>query len=203
MGVQAEQTTPTIGILALQGAYDAHAHMLSRLGARSRLVRTTADLHSVDGLILPGGESTTMLHHLQLDPKLWRTLQEFAATKPCLGTCAGLILLAQHVLPAQASLGALALTVARNAYGRQRDSHITVAQTSLPGGPMEAVFIRAPRIQSYSPEVQVLATCNDTPVWVQQGLVMGCSFHPELAADTRVHARLLLACQQMRNTDRA
>lgn len=187
---------PTIGILALQGAYEAHARMLSRLGVRSQLVRTTADLQAVDGLILPGGESTTMLHHLQhtVDHALWPALQTFVATKPCLGTCAGLILLAQAVQPEQASLGALAVTVARNAYGRQRDSHIAQADTRLPGGPMEAVFIRAPRIVTSDAAVQVLASCKDTPVWVQQGLVMGCSFHPELGADLRVHERLLHIC---------
>lgn len=193
--LQTEASVPTIGILALQGAYEAHARMLSQLGARCVLVRNAADLQHVDGLVLPGGESTTMLHHLQLSPDLWAALQEFVATKPCLGTCAGLILLAEQVQPEQARLGALDVAVQRNAYGRQRDSHIAQAQTELPGGPMEAVFIRAPRIVSYGPAVQVLAVCDGTPVWVEQAQVMGCSFHPELGTDTRVHARLLAHCR--------
>lgn len=189
---------PTIGILALQGAYEAHARMLSRLGVRSQLVRSAADLQRIDGLILPGGESTTMLHHLlhTADHALWPALQAFVLSKPSLGTCAGLILLAQAVQPQQACLGALAVAVARNAYGRQRDSHIAQADTLLPGGAIEAVFIRAPRIVSCGPEVQVLATCQGSPVWVQQGLAMGCSFHPELGTDTRVHQRLLESCTQ-------
>ncbi|THJ33712.1 pyridoxal 5'-phosphate synthase glutaminase subunit PdxT [Lampropedia aestuarii] len=188
MRVPTGKKAPTIGILALQGAYEAHARMLSQLGADCLWVRTAADLQGIDGLVLPGGESSTMLHHLQQTPQLYAALQEFVTTKPCLGTCAGLILLAQAVLPQQPSLGALAVTVQRNAYGRQRDSHITSAQTNLAGGPLEAVFIRAPRITALSPEVQVLADCDGTPVLVQQGQVMGCSFHPELGADSRVHA---------------
>lgn len=195
--MHAPTSVPTIGILALQGAYEAHARVLGELGVPSQLVRSADDLQRIDGLILPGGESTTMLHHLlhTADHALWPALQGFVATRPCLGTCAGLILLAQAVQPQQASLNALAVTVERNAYGRQRDSHIALADTHLPGGAIEAVFIRAPRIVSCGPEVQVLATSQDSPVWVQQGLVMGCSFHPELGVDTRVHEHLLHVCR--------
>ncbi|KKW67522.1 glutamine amidotransferase [Lampropedia cohaerens] len=179
-----------VGVLALQGAYDAHHRMLQGMGVATRRVRQPQDLQGLDALVLPGGESTTLLHFLQ-QGTFWQDLQAFVATRPCLGTCAGLILLAQQVQPAQPGLGALAVTVQRNAYGRQRDSHIRQATTILPGGPMEMVFIRAPRIVQCDPVVQVLAYSDGTPVLVRQGQTIGCAFHPELSSDTRVHQLLL------------
>ncbi|THT98674.1 pyridoxal 5'-phosphate synthase glutaminase subunit PdxT [Lampropedia puyangensis] len=187
-----------IGILALQGAYEAHVRMLDVIGAKHRLVRTAADLQTVDGLIVPGGESTTMLHQLQQEEGLWQALLAFVHQYPCLGTCAGLIVLAQQVQPPQASLGALQVRVQRNAYGRQRESRVTTASTALAGGPIEVVLIRAPRIVAWGADVQILAQCDGDPVLVQQGRVMGCSFHPELGKDTRIHTRLLQACEAVK-----
>lgn len=179
-----------VGVLALQGAYEAHKRMLQDMGVATRQVRQPRDLQGLDALVLPGGESTTLLHFLQ-QGTFWQDLQAFVATRPCLGTCAGLILLAQQVEPAQPCLGALAVTVQRNAYGRQRDSRIRQAATILPGGPMEMVFIRAPRIVHCDSQVQVLAFSEGSPVLVRQGGTIGCAFHPELSGDRRVHQLLL------------
>ena len=184
----------TIGVLALQGAYDAHRRMLSGLGINSRGVRTPRDLDGLAGLIIPGGESSTLLHFLRQDG-FWDALKAFAATHPCLGTCAGLILLAREVEPNQPSLGLLDVAVQRNAYGRQRDSHVLRRPTALPGPEMEMVFIRAPRIRGSAPGVEILATVEDEPVLVRQGSVIGCTFHPELGTDTRVHTLLIDSCR--------
>ncbi|RMX04916.1 pyridoxal 5'-phosphate synthase glutaminase subunit PdxT [Corticibacter populi] len=183
----------TIGVLALQGAYTAHQRMLHDMGVATRQVRLPQDLQGLDALVLPGGESTTLLHFLQ-QGDFWPALKDFAATHPCLGTCAGLILLAQHVQPDQPSLGLLDVTVQRNAYGRQRDSYIHIGPSELPGGLLEMVFIRAPRIVQWQPEAQVLAWAGGSPVLVRQGRVIGCAFHPELGSDTRVHQLLVDAC---------
>lgn len=184
----------TIGVLALQGAYDAHRRMLSRLGIDSRGVRTPRDLDGLAGLIIPGGESSTLLHFLSQDG-FWDALKAFAATHPCLGTCAGLILLAREVEPAQPSLGLLDIAVQRNGYGRQQDSHVLRRLTALPGPEMEMVFIRAPRILSSAPGVDILAMAGNEPVLVRQGTVIGCAFHPELGTDTRVHTLLIDSCR--------
>jgi 5'-phosphate synthase pdxT subunit len=137
---------PRIGVLAIQGDYAAHADALVQAGAEPVEVRTPADLAGLDGLILPGGESTTMLKFLERHG-FFAALDEFARTKPMFGTCAGAILLAREVRnPPQRSLGLLDAVVERNAYGRQIDSAILTASTKLDGGPMEMVFIRAPRI---------------------------------------------------------
>jgi len=180
----------TIGVLALQGAYAAHVKTLQALGATPKLVRTPEDLAGppkIDGLIMPGGESTTMLKFLERH-NFFDTLKTFVRTTPTFGTCAGAILLAKEVAhPAQKSLAALDITVERNAYGRQIDSTILTAPTKLEGGPLEMVFIRAPRITRTGPEVETLATRDDYPVLVRQGTLLAATFHPELSHDLRVH----------------
>ena len=188
-------TPPRIGVLAIQGDYERHAAALEESGAQPSLVKTPEGLspngHSLDGLILPGGESTTMLKFLARDGFL-DALRTFAQQKPVFGTCAGAILLAREVRnPSQASLDILDIAVERNAYGAQRDSAILTLDTKLPGGPLETVFIRAPRIVSIltgaSPEVEILAEREGFPVLVRQGKTMAATFHPELSADRRVH----------------
>jgi len=181
----------TIGVLALQGAYDAHARTLTALGATPRLVRTPAELPGLDGLIMPGGESTTMLKFLDRNG-FFDVLQTWVRTTPTFGTCAGAILLAAHVEhPPQRSLAALDITVERNAYGRQIDSTILSAETALPGGPLEMVFIRAPRIRATGPGVETLATRDGFPTLVRSGHLLAATFHPELTHDPRVHQLFL------------
>jgi pyridoxal 5'-phosphate synthase pdxT subunit len=176
-----------IGILALQGAYEAHARTIKSLDATPKLVRLPANLEGIDGLIMPGGESTTMLKFLERH-NFFDTLKTFVQTTPTFGTCAGAILLAQDVEnPAQKSLAALDITIERNAYGRQIDSTILTAPTTLEGGPLEMVFIRAPRITRTGPEVETLAFRDDHPVLVRQGHLLAATFHPELSSDSRVH----------------
>jgi 5'-phosphate synthase pdxT subunit len=185
------QPSLTVGVLALQGAYDAHARILATLGATSRLVRLPEDLDGLDGLIMPGGESTTMLKFLERGG-FFDTLSSFVRTTPTFGTCAGAILLAADVEhPAQRSLSALDITVERNAYGRQNDSTILTAETSLPGGPLEMVYIRAPRITRVGADVETLATRDGAPTLVRQGHLLAATFHPELSADPRVHQLFL------------
>lgn len=186
-----EQDALRIGVLALQGAFDVHARRLREVGADPIEVRTPEQLGGLDGLILPGGESTTMLKFLERGG-FFELLQDYVRRTPTFGTCAGAILLARHVeSPAQPSLGALDITVERNAYGRQIDSTILTAPTSLPGGPLEMVFIRAPRIRSAGPGVETLATRDGFPALVRSGHLLAATFHPELSADLRVH-RLFL-----------
>ena len=181
----------TIGVLALQGAYDAHARTLTALGATPRLVRVPQELQDLDGLIMPGGESTTMLKFLDRSG-FFDVLQTYVKSTPTFGTCAGAILLATNVEgPAQRSLGALDITVERNAYGRQIDSTILTAETTLPGGPLEMVFIRAPRIRLTGPGVETLATRDGYPTLVRSGHIMAATFHPELSHDSRVHQLFL------------
>ncbi|MGH9615220.1 MAG: pyridoxal 5'-phosphate synthase glutaminase subunit PdxT [Acidobacteriaceae bacterium] len=174
-------TTPIIGVLALQGDYESHARALEQVGAQPKMVRTAAELSEVDGLIIPGGESTTFLKLLEREG-LFAPLQQFTRTRPTFGTCAGCILLAKRVVnPPQQSLGALDATVERNAYGRQIDSQIVTAATSLPGGPLEMVFIRAPRLMELGSAVEVLATRDGSPVLVRQKNILAATFHPELS----------------------
>jgi pyridoxal 5'-phosphate synthase pdxT subunit len=181
----------TIGVLALQGAFEAHAKALTALGATAKLVRTPAELADLDGLIIPGGESTTFLKFLERDGFL-DALQSFVETTPTFGTCAGAILLAKNVQnPTQKSLAALDITVERNAYGRQIDSAILTAPTTLEGGPLEMVFIRAPRIIHTGPNVETLATRDGFPVLVREAHLLAATFHPELSSDTRVHQLFL------------
>jgi 5'-phosphate synthase pdxT subunit len=186
-----ERLRPRIGVLAIQGDYAAHAEALIESGATPSLVKSLEDLspgsQSLDGLILPGGESTTILKFLERR-NLFESLKDFAATRPVFGTCAGAILLAREVRhPAQRSLGLLDATVERNAYGRQIDSTILKEPTTLPGGPLEMVFIRAPRITATGPGVEVLARRDQFPVLVRQGSLLAATFHPELSHDRRVH----------------
>ena len=181
------QTEPRIGVLAIQGDYAAHAEALAEAGAEPVEVRKPDQLADLDGLILPGGESTTVLRFLDR-LSFFDQLGEFCAAKPVFGTCAGAILLAREVLnPPQRSLGLLDATVERNAYGRQIDSTILTAPTELPGGPLEMVFIRAPRLVEAGPAVKILARRDDSPVMVRQGNILAATFHPELSTDRRVH----------------
>ncbi len=181
----------TIGVLALQGDYDAHRRCLQELGAEVRLVRKAEELEGISALVLPGGESRTMLNFLQRD-NFWEKLRAFARNKPCFGTCAGAILLAAEVEnPAQPCLGALDIGIRRNAYGRQLQSAIRETESTLGGDPLELVFIRAPRIIRTGPDVEVLARFENDPVWVSQGLLMATTFHPELSQDRRIHAEFL------------
>jgi len=178
---------PRIGVLALQGDFAAHARALEEAGAVATEVRKPAELDGLDGLILPGGESTTFLKFLERDAFL-ESLQRFVEQKPAFGTCAGCILLAKHVSrPAQESLAVMDISVERNAYGRQIDSAIQTGETKLPGGPLEMVYIRAPRIVSVGPGVEVLAERDGFPVLVRQGRLLAATFHPELSNDDRVH----------------
>lgn len=181
-----KRALPRIGVLAIQGDYAAHATALSEAGAVPCEVRNPSQLADLDGLVLPGGESTTMLKFLKRG--FFETLEKFCGSHPVFGTCAGAILLAREVLnPPQRSLGLLDAVVERNAYGRQIDSAILTAETTLAGGPLEMVFIRAPRILSTGDGVEVLARRDGFPVLVQQGTVMAATFHPELSVDRRVH----------------
>jgi 5'-phosphate synthase pdxT subunit len=180
-----------IGVLAIQGDYDAHAQALREAGAEAVLIRRPEELATIDGLIIPGGESTTFLKFLERDGFL-ASLRTFVQTKPTFGTCAGCILLATEVThPPQQSLGVLNATVERNAYGRQIDSAIQTSETQLPGGPLEMVYIRAPRIAKTGSGVTILAERDGFPVLVEQGHIMAATFHPELSPDRRVHQRFV------------
>jgi 5'-phosphate synthase pdxT subunit len=186
-----------VGILALQGDFEAHAKALQRAGAEPVLIRSAEELKSIDGLVIPGGESTTMLKLLNF-MDLKEPLLEFAREKPVFGTCAGAILLAQEVRnPAQESFGVMDLAVDRNAYGRQIDSRVANLhpdadfQTRAGAGDLEAVFIRAPIIRRTGPSVRVLAQYEGDPVLVEQGRHLVATFHPELTQDSRVHKLFL------------
>jgi 5'-phosphate synthase pdxT subunit len=180
--------SPKIGILAIQGDYAAHAAALERLGVAHSLVRWPRDLESLDGVILPGGESTTILKFLGEDG-LDKAIVDFAADgRAIFGTCAGTILLAREVKnPPQRSLDLLDAVVLRNAYGRQLASEIRREPTSLRAEALEMVFIRAPIIESVGPGVEILARSADQPVLVRQGAILAATFHPELTADSAVH----------------
>lgn len=188
---------PRIGVLALQGDYDAHASALEQAGAQSVPVRLPAQLAGLDGLVIPGGESSALLKLMARDG-LYGALKAFAEAQPVFGTCAGCILLARRVVkPKQPSFGVLDVTVERNAYGRQLASTILTAPTTLPGGPLETVYIRAPRIIATGPAVEVLARRDGRPILVRQGHILAATFHPELSADRRVH-RLFCAMAAQR-----
>lgn len=168
----------------MQGDFEAHRKAFEELGAEATEVRTAAQLSAVDGLVIPGGESTTMLELLRIE-SMMEPLREFGSRKPVFGTCAGAILLASEVsAPAQESLGLLDIAVERNAYGRQVRSHVT--RIAFEGGELEAVFIRAPIIRRVGPGARVLAAYAGDPVLVEQGRHMVATFHPELTADRRV-----------------
>jgi pyridoxal 5'-phosphate synthase pdxT subunit len=192
-----------VGVLALQGAFSAHARTLVELGADVAEVRTPSDLADVDALVMPGGESTTMSMLLESSGLFDPIAKRLADGMPVLGTCAGMILLATDVVdgrPDQRSFGAVDMTVRRNAYGRQVDSFetdLTVAGLGPHGGPgsFHAVFIRAPRVERVGPSVEVLARHDDHVVLARQGAVTVAAFHPELSGDGRVHARFLQEVQ--------
>src|SRR5579883_1858848 len=169
----------TVGVLALQGDFERHRKALERAGARAVEVRTKEELAACDGLIIPGGESTTMLKLLDLEG-LTDAVREYGSKKPIYGTCAGAILLAHEVTnPSQTSLDLMDIAVERNAYGRQIDSRIAKVPVNE-GGEFEAVFIRAPIIRKVGEGVKVLASYQGDPVWVEEGRHMVTTFHPEL-----------------------
>lgn len=197
-----ENSAITIGVLALQGDYEAHARAFQNAGARTVLVRKPEELAGLDGLVLPGGESTTMLKFLE-QKGFFETLGQFVAQTPCFATCAGCILVAREVVhPAQRSLGVLDATVERNAYGRQIDSSILTLTTELPGGPLEMVFIRAPRITRTGPGVQVLAQRDGSPALVRQRNLLAATFHPEMSSDMRVQRLFLEIVRENRKGNR-
>ena len=173
-----------LGVLALQGDFDAHRRRLEELGARVVLVKKPEQLDEIDGLVIPGGESSTFLK--LLGEEGFAKLKNFARTRPTFGTCAGAILLATQVEnPHQPGLGALDITVRRNAYGRQIDS--SIREGRFRNDPIEMVFIRAPKIERVGEGVEVVATEGSDPVLVRQGSTMAATFHPELSDDRRVH----------------
>ena len=177
-----------IAILALQGDFEAHRQALARMGISSFEARKPSEIEDAAGVIIPGGESTTLWKFFELAP--WEgALARFAASgRPMLGTCAGAIVLAREVTnPAQKALGLLDISIERNGYGRQADSFIGAVDAPSLGAPIPAVFIRAPRIRAVGPRVDVLATREGEPVLVRQGNVVAATFHPELTADERVH----------------
>jgi len=182
-----------VGVLALQGDFEAHGKALARAGAEPVEVRTAGQLDQIDGLVIPGGESTTMLKLLDAE-NLKQPLAEFGRRKPIFGTCAGAILLAHEVRnPVQESLGLVDIAVERNAYGRQIESRVTQLTPAAEfasrthAGDLEAVFIRAPIIRRVGPGVRVLAEYQGDPVLVEQGRHLVATFHPELTVDPRVH----------------
>lgn len=185
--MNAEGARPRIGVLAIQGDYAAHAEALVEAGAVPVEVRKREELNGLDGLILPGGESTTMLKFLELRD-LFDDLKRFCASNPVFGTCAGAILLAREVRkPAQASLDVLDAVVERNAFGRQIDSSILFSESAFGGEKLEMVFIRAPRIVEVGSDVEILAKRDGLPTLVRQKNIMAATFHPELTKDRRVH----------------
>ena len=182
-----------IGVLALQGDIQAHARVIEKLGHDVREVRRASELEDLHGLVLPGGESTTMWHFLR-DGGLAEALQRFGRAGGALfGTCAGAILLAREVRnPPGSGLDLLDITVERNAYGRQTESRVARATTDDGESPwIETVLIRAPRIVRVGPQVAVRARLGDDPVWVESGAVVATTFHPELSDELRVHRRFL------------
>ncbi|MGD0965207.1 MAG: pyridoxal 5'-phosphate synthase glutaminase subunit PdxT [Candidatus Acidiferrales bacterium] len=181
-----------IGILAIQGDYQAHADVLDRLGVEHRYVRRPEDLTGLSGIILPGGESSTHLK-VMTEEGLFGALKQFATNGSAFfGTCAGAILLAREVHgPPQASLGLIDISVLRNGYGRQLASDVHTGPTKLRKEPLEMVFIRAPIIESIGRGVEILAEDAGHPVLVEQGRILASTFHPELTSDPTVHEHFL------------
>ena len=177
-----------IGVLALQGDFDAHRRRLEELGAEVVLIKKPEQLDAIDGLVIPGGESGTFLK--LLGEEGFAKLKDFVHAKPTFGTCAGAILLASEVEnPQQKGLGAIDIRIRRNAYGRQIDS--SIREGLLGTSPLEMVFIRAPKIEHVGEGVEVIATEGKDPVAVRQGRTMAATFHPELSGDPRVHQKFL------------
>ena len=189
-----------VGVLALQGAFEAHQHVLRDLGVESVQVRTPSDLDVVDALVMPGGESTTMSHLLQTSGLFNSIDARLKQGMPVFGTCAGMILLAKGVLDGrsdQRSFGAIDIDVKRNAYGRQIDSFETDIALAGVVEDFHAVFIRAPQIARLGEEVTVLARHNEDVVLARQGSVMVASFHPELTSDARIHSMFIGLLQEV------
>jgi 5'-phosphate synthase pdxT subunit len=189
---------PRVGVLALQGAFAAHAERLTDLGAATRLVRTPAQLDEVDALVMPGGESTTMSMLLTSSGLFDAIAHRLEGGMPTFGTCAGMILLADEVLdgrPDQRSLAAIDIAVRRNGYGRQLDSFETDLVLVGEDEPFHGVFIRAPKVVRVGPAVEVLAEHEGVPVLARQGAITVAAFHPELAPDARLHAQFLTTIQ--------
>ena len=184
-----------VGVLALQGAFREHLLMLSSLGVDSRKVTRSEHLSGLDAIILPGGESTAMVRIAAGTDLFCRLRESIAAGLPVFGTCAGLILLADRLsddsLGGYERLGGLDITVARNAYGRQRESFTAALSIEGFARTFDGTFIRAPQILDISPTTEVLARCEGRPVLVRQGNVWAGSFHPELGGDLRLHAAFL------------
>jgi 5'-phosphate synthase pdxT subunit len=187
-----------VGVLSLQGDFAAHGAAIERAGAEPVFVREPAQFERLDGLVIPGGESTTMLKLMAYEPGLFDALREFGARKPVFGTCAGAILMAEDVSnPAQQSFQLMDIGVERNAYGRQIDSRVTEVDTGpeferrTAPGKLEAVFIRAPIIRRVGPSARVLIRYQGDPILVEQGRHLAATFHPELTTDSRVHSLFL------------
>jgi pyridoxal 5'-phosphate synthase pdxT subunit len=175
-----------VGILALQGDFEAHAKVIRTLGAQAREVRVPADLEGLDALIIPGGESTVMTLGIEREGLAEPLRELIGAGTPVLGTCAGMIMLDR------AHLGVLDIEARRNAFGRQvRSFEADIDVAGVEGGPMHAVFIRAPWVAEHGPDVEVLGSVEDHPVAIRQGNVLAVSFHPELSGDPRLHELLL------------
>jgi 5'-phosphate synthase pdxT subunit len=184
---------PLIGVLALQGGFEAHERMLTRLGARTRQVRVPADLDGLDGLVIPGGESTTMTLGVEREGLAGRLRELVGEGTPVLGSCAGLIMLDRE------HLGLMDMTARRNAFGRQlRSFESDVALHGLDGGPIRAIFIRAPWIEAHGPDVEILGEVDGHPVAARQGSTLAVAFHAELGEDDRLH-RLFLDLVSARN----
>ena len=187
-GLDDSNGTMKIGVLAIQGDFDAHRKRLEELGAEVVLVRKPEELDEVEGLVIPGGESGAFLRILGEDGM--KKLRDFVRVKPTFGTCAGAIMLAKEITnPAQVGLGALDVRIRRNAYGRQIDS--SIREGKFGDAPVEMVFIRAPKIEKLGAGVEVIATEGEDPVAVRQGKIMAATFHPELSQDTRIHQAFL------------
>jgi pyridoxal 5'-phosphate synthase pdxT subunit len=180
-----------VGVLAIQGDFEAHAGVLVRLGAEARVVRTPADLEGLDALVIPGGESTTMTLGIEREGLAEPLRELIGSGLPTLGTCAGLIMLYRE------HLGLLDVTARRNAFGRQVQSfEADLELEGVEGGPLRAVFIRAPWVDEYGDEVEVLAEVEGHPVAVRQGNMLGVAFHPELTDDERIHSWLVEQVRQ-------
>lgn len=177
-----------IGVSGIQGDFREHKWMIEKLGHESYVVRTPEDLDKVDGLIIPGGESTTMIRIMKRIGLFEKLKEKILNGLPVYGTCAGLIVLAKEIenYP-QESLGVIDIKVMRNAYGRQVDSFNEMVEIKGFDKPFKAIFIRAPRVDAWGPEVEILSTLNNHPIMLRQKNVLVTSFHPELTDDTRVH----------------
>lgn len=193
-----------IGVLGIQGAYEKHARALERSGAKSEIIKYREQLDHIDGLILPGGESTTMTKVMGFRIA-YDDILAFAKKKPVFGTCAGLILLGKGIDdPRVKQFGILDTEVSRNAYGSQKDSFVDNIELSFdPGTPFHAVFIRAPKINKIANGVRVLAECQGEPVLVESGPYLGATFHPELTDDPRIHTYFVQKIMEVKNGEKS